>query len=216
MRTILIAMTVACVACEQGREAPGGDVVEEDGAVAALATGGCTVVQVPPQQAPNQISPKSAIASDYTRPVFPMLAKAGSWSTAQYVMDGNGLALPGIVASGSNAGLLQLPFISGDVIVGVTMTVCGDAATYIMGNVVASQVFNPPPSTLNNLTDMLTGVGSTASRGPAAVWHDVDIGMETITLSDQSMLWLQLSALPGSSGAPISMAVGRVIMHLNH
>lgn len=214
--TKMFLIVAMCAACEVGDAGAEGVAVAE---TAAALSGGCTVVQTPPQQTNDpvfQISPKSSIASDYTRPVFPMLAKSGSWSTTQYVVDSHGLALPALVAGGTNAGMLSLPFSSGDVIIGATMTVCGDAATFIIGNVLASQVYNPPPSTIDNLTDALVGIGSTISRGPGAVWHDVDIGMEPIALSEQSMLWLQLGAQPGSTGAPISMTVGRVVLHLNH
>lgn len=220
IRCICIVLSLMAVACEVSeRDAPGdGDTAETVSAV----TGGCTVVQTPPLQTNNplfQISPKSTIASDFTRPVFPLLAKSGSWSTPQYVVDLNGLALPSVVASGANVGILNLPFNSGDTIVGVTMTVCGDAVTYIIGNVIASQfsIPMPPPNPpFENLTDALVGIGSTISAGPGAVWHDVDIGMQPVTLADQSQLWIQLQAQAGSQGAPISMAVGRVLLHLNH
>lgn len=215
----LLSVLVACSPLGDGDAQAGDAAGSYSEAISEISSGGCTIVQglTNGGAPPYLISPRSAIVSEFTRPLFPHFFKQGSWSTGQFVRDSNGLTLPAVTAgAGGIPGWMSLPFNSGETVIGVSLTVCGDGTTFINADTFATQF---AIESKTNAQDLLSGTGSDAQIRIGPTWQTIDIGMEPLLLSDISTFWLDVVALQTSSVVPTpppSMAISQIVLHINH
>lgn len=208
--TIAITALFSSVFACNGEE-PFADSIES-----AIA-GGCQIVPGPvigPGPGSGfRISPKSTILDSGVVAFFPRLLRVGSWTTAQFVADSNGLTIPALTANGTAAGWLDVPFDATRQIVGVSLNICGDGTTILAADTFATQFSNPQR---DNFTDGIVGTGSLGTGGTPQVWHTVDIEMQPLALTEASTVWMDMSAIQTSTAVPTpppSMAVSQIIVH---